>query len=104
MCKHFIKLIVVKMLAVIIDFAISKIELFILVYSIITAAGRGQISLAWILGKKPYLIPIPGSRKPHRLKENFDVQNIMLSVDEITQIDTLLDGLDLKVFGGHAVD
>lgn len=67
-------------------------------------ATPGQISLAWILGKKPYLIPIPGSRKPHRLKENFEAQNVVLSADEITQIDTLLASLDLKVFGGHAVD
>lgn len=67
-------------------------------------ATTGQISLAWMLCKKPYIIPIPGSRKPHRLKENFDAQTIMLSSEEIAQIDKLLDGLDLKVFGGHAVD
>lgn len=67
-------------------------------------ATTGQISLAWMLCKKPYIIPIPGSRKPHRLKENFDTQTIMLSSEEIAQIDKLLDGLDLKVFGGHAVD
>lgn len=41
---------------------------------------------------------------PHRLKENFEAQTIILTPEEIAQIDTLLDGLDLKVFGGHAVD
>lgn len=67
-------------------------------------ATSGQISLAWMLCKKPYIIPIPGSRKPHRLQENFEAQNVVLSSDEIAQIDTLLGSLDLKVFGGHAVD
>lgn len=34
-------------------------------------ATSAQISLAWMLCKKPFIIPIPGSRKPERLKENF---------------------------------
>lgn len=66
-------------------------------------ATPAQISLAWMLCKKPYIIPIPGSRKIARLKENLEAATIQLSTDEITTIDTLLDGLDLVVFGGHAI-
>ena len=64
-------------------------------------ATPAQISLAWILCKKPFIIPIPGSRKINRLEENFDAQNIVLTPAEMNQIDTLLDSLHLLVFGGH---
>lgn len=35
-------------------------------------ATMGQLSLAWMINKKPYVVPIPGSRKPERLKENLE--------------------------------
>lgn len=66
-------------------------------------ATPAQVSLAWMLCKKPFIIPIPGSRKPERLKENFDAGKIRLTADEVAAIDALLDGLDLRVFGGHSV-
>lgn len=66
-------------------------------------ATHAQISLAWMLGKKPWIVPIPGSRKSARLKENLDAADIALSHDEIARIDSLLDSLDLMVFGGHVV-
>lgn len=62
-----------------------------------------QISLAWILAVKPYLIPIPGSRKLERLRENLGAVDIELSAEEMASINDLLSTLDLKVFGGHAV-
>lgn len=66
-------------------------------------ATPAQISLAWMLGKKPWIIPIPGSRKPERLRENFASAQISLTGKEIQQIDELTDSLDLMVFGGHAI-
>lgn len=66
-------------------------------------ATAAQISLAWMLCKKPWIIPIPGSRKVNRLQENLESANIELSNEEIERIDTLLDGLDLAVFGGHSI-
>lgn len=70
------------------------------------AAGKnatmGQLSLAWMLNKKPYIVPIPGSRKPERLKENFEAGNIILTKDEIAMIDSKLDTMDFEVFGGHS--
>ena len=59
-----------------------------------------QISLAWMLCKKPYIIPIPGSRKLSRLKENFGAGEIFLSPEEIADIDAKLDTMDFDVFGG----
>lgn len=61
-----------------------------------------QLSLAWMICKKPYIVPIPGSRKIERLKSNFKAGNIVLTPDEISAIDAKLDTMDLNVFGGHA--
>lgn len=61
----------------------------------------GQLSLAWMICKKPYIVPIPGSRKPERLRENFEAGNIVLTEDEITAIDAKLDTMQFEVFGGH---
>lgn len=66
-------------------------------------ATPAQISLAWMLQKKPYIIPIPGSRKPERLRENLGAVDVELTGSEVARIDELLEGLDLMVFGGHAV-
>ena len=59
-----------------------------------------QISLAWMLCKKPYIVPIPGSRKLSRLKENFGAGEIFLSPEEISDIDTKLDTMSFEIFGG----
>ncbi len=64
-------------------------------------ATPAQISLAWMLCKKPFIIPIPGSRKPERLKENFDAAEIILTAEEIAAIDKKLDTMTIPVFGGH---
>ena len=66
-------------------------------------ATSAQISLGWLLAKKPYIIPIPGSRKPERLRQNLEAANVELTADEMAHLDTLLGGLDLMVFGGHKV-
>lgn len=64
-------------------------------------ATMGQLSLAWMINKKPYIVPIPGSRKIERLKENFEAGNIILTKDDIDMIDSKLSTMDFKVFGGH---
>lgn len=65
-------------------------------------ATPAQISLAWMLCKKPWIIPIPGSRKPERLRENLEAAQVSLSAEEVARIDAALDGMGLAVFGGHA--
>ncbi len=62
-------------------------------------ATSGQISLAWMLCKKPYIVPIPGSRKEERLKENLGSKDVVLTAEEIAEIDTLLDKMVLPVYG-----
>lgn len=59
-----------------------------------------QISLALMSCKKPYIVPIPGSRKLSRLKENFGAGEIFLSPNEIADIDAKLDTMDFEIFGG----
>lgn len=60
-----------------------------------------QLSLAWMLCKKDYIIPIPGSRKFERIGENYNTGNIKLTQDEIKVIDDLIHSIDFDVFGGH---
>ena len=65
-------------------------------------ATPAQISLAWILEKRPYIVPIPGSRKLSRLKENMGAAEIELTKEEVAQIDDALDHMTMsQVFGGH---
>lgn len=64
-------------------------------------ATPAQISLAWMLCKKPFIIPIPGSRKADRLKENLGAAEIILDKNEIGKIDANLDQMEFLVFGGH---
>lgn len=63
-----------------------------------------QISLAWMLCKKPYIVPIPGTRKPERLKENAGATDITLTAAEVEAIDSLLEQMEMSdVFGGTEV-
>lgn len=50
-------------------------------------ATPAQIALAWLLSKKPYISPIPGTTKLHRFEENIAAVDITLSPDEINRID-----------------
>jgi aryl-alcohol dehydrogenase-like predicted oxidoreductase len=50
-------------------------------------ATPGQIALAWLLARKPWIVPIPGTRKLHRLEENIGAADVELSADELTEIE-----------------
>lgn len=60
-----------------------------------------QLSMAWMLYKEDFIVPIPGSRKLERLYENFNAGSVVMTDDEIAEIDHLLDTIDFEVFGGH---
>jgi aryl-alcohol dehydrogenase-like predicted oxidoreductase len=47
-----------------------------------------QIALAWLLAKKPWIVPIPGTTKLHRLQENIGAVNVHLSPSDIRQLET----------------
>ncbi|GAA3284670.1 aldo/keto reductase [Paenarthrobacter aurescens] len=50
-------------------------------------ATPGQIALAWLLAQKPWIVPIPGTRKLHRLEENLAAADVELSPAELDEIE-----------------
>ncbi|MEA4816984.1 MAG: aldo/keto reductase [Lachnospiraceae bacterium] len=67
-------------------------------------ATQGQISLAWMLCKKPYIVPIPGTRKLERLKENGASATVRLTAVEVQALDVALDSMEMSaVFGGSKI-
>jgi aryl-alcohol dehydrogenase-like predicted oxidoreductase len=50
-------------------------------------ATPAQIALAWVLAKKPWIVPIPGTTKLHRLEENLGAVNVQLSPDDLRQLE-----------------
>ena len=51
-------------------------------------ATRAQIALAWILAQKPWIVPIPGTTKLHRLEENIAAADVELIHDDLQEIET----------------
>jgi aryl-alcohol dehydrogenase-like predicted oxidoreductase len=56
-------------------------------------ATPAQIALAWLLAQKPWIVPIPGTTKLHRLEENISADAIELTPADLTQIDTAAEGI-----------
>ena len=73
-----------------------------------TAARKGatpaQISLAWMLCKKPWIVPIPGTRKPERMQENAGAAAVTLSEQEVQALDEALDRMKLSAVYGVKPD
>jgi aryl-alcohol dehydrogenase-like predicted oxidoreductase len=51
------------------------------------SATPAQIALAWLLAQKPWIVPIPGTTKLHRLEENLGAVNVELTANDLKQID-----------------
>ncbi len=51
-------------------------------------ATAAQIALAWLLAQKPWIVPIPGATKRHRLDENIGAAAVELTSDDLRDIDT----------------
>lgn len=67
-------------------------------------ATPAQVSLAWMLRKRPYIVPIPGTRKESRLRENADASEVMLTKEEFKEIDNTLQHIPMsEVFGGSKI-
>ena len=62
-------------------------------------ATPSQIALAWLMAKRPWIVPIPGTRNPQHLRENLGAIDIDLSTDDLRQIDEAIAGV--KVSGGR---
>jgi aryl-alcohol dehydrogenase-like predicted oxidoreductase len=52
-------------------------------------ATSAQIALAWLLGQKPWIVPIPGTTKLERLEENIGSVAIELSADDLRELDAV---------------
>jgi len=50
-------------------------------------ATSAQIALAWLLAQKPWIVPIPGTTKLHRLEENVGAANVLLTPEDLSQMD-----------------
>jgi len=61
-------------------------------------ATPAQIALAWLLAQKPWIVPIPGTTKLHRLQENIGAADIVLSADDLSKIEIALSKIDVQ---GH---
>jgi aryl-alcohol dehydrogenase-like predicted oxidoreductase len=62
-------------------------------------ATTAQLSLAWLLAQKPFIVPIPGTGKVKHLEENIDATTLDLSTGDLKEIDNALS--DFKVHGGR---
>jgi aryl-alcohol dehydrogenase-like predicted oxidoreductase len=55
-----------------------------------------QIALAWLLARKPWIVPIPGTTKSHRLKENLGAAALELTADDLSRIGTALAAVEIQ--------
>lgn len=60
-------------------------------------ATPAQIALGWLLAQKPFIVPIPGTSKLHRLQENIGAVNLSLTNDELSKINASL--ATIKIVG-----
>jgi aryl-alcohol dehydrogenase-like predicted oxidoreductase len=59
-------------------------------------ATPAQIALAWLLAQKPWIVPIPGTTKLHRLEENIRAVNVTLSPDDLRELETAASKITLQ--------
>lgn len=59
-------------------------------------ATPAQIALAWLLAQKPWIVPIPGTTKLHRLKENMAAVNVELSLEDLKEIDDAFSAIPVQ--------
>jgi aryl-alcohol dehydrogenase-like predicted oxidoreductase len=65
-------------------------------------ATPAQIALAWLLAQKPWIVPIPGTRKLHRLEENLASADVEVSPSELSELDEAAS--KIQVQGGRYSD
>ncbi len=58
-------------------------------------ATPAQVALAWLLAQKPWIVPIPGTTKQHRLDENLGSVDLQLTAADLTEIDAVLSRIEV---------
>lgn len=67
-------------------------------------ATPSQIALAWMMNKRPWIVPIPGTRRLCRLKENIGAADVHLNAEQLQAIDDALTAMPMsEVFGGSPI-
>ena len=81
-----------------------NLELVEEVKAIAAAKGAtpGQIALAWLLAQQPWIVPIPGTTKLHRLEENLAAADVTLTEAELSQLNDLSSRIEIH--GGRYPD
>src|SRR3954464_2694808 len=59
-------------------------------------ATPAQVALAWLLAQKPWIVPIPGTTKLHRLEENLGAASVELTPDDLTEIDDAASAIKVE--------
>jgi aryl-alcohol dehydrogenase-like predicted oxidoreductase len=59
-------------------------------------ATKAQIALAWLLARKPWIVPIPGTTKLHRLEENLGAVAVELTAEDLRQIESALAEVEVQ--------
>jgi aryl-alcohol dehydrogenase-like predicted oxidoreductase len=59
-------------------------------------ATKAQIALAWLLAQKPWIVPIPGTTKLHRLEENLGGANVKLTTDDLKTIHDAMSAINVQ--------
>jgi aryl-alcohol dehydrogenase-like predicted oxidoreductase len=59
-------------------------------------ASPGQIALAWLLAQKPWIVPIPGTTKLHRLEENLGAADVVLTPDDLRKIESAASKITIQ--------
>ena len=62
-------------------------------------ATPAQLALAWLLGQKPFIVPIPGTRNPDHLAENLKAVDVRLTTADLRELDAAL--ATVPVHGGR---
>jgi aryl-alcohol dehydrogenase-like predicted oxidoreductase len=57
---------------------------------------RAQIALAWLLAQRPWIVPIPGTTKLHRLEENLGSAEVQLTAEDLRQIDEAVSIVEVQ--------
>ena len=60
------------------------------------SATKAQIALAWLLAQKPWIVPIPGTTKLHRLEENLGGASVELTPEDLKAIHDAISGIDVQ--------
>ena len=59
-------------------------------------ATKAQIALAWLLAQKPWIVPIPGTTKLHRLEENLGGADVELTADDLKAVRDAISAIDVQ--------